>query len=77
SIPELVEDGVNGVLVPPADPVALAGAIERLLDSPFLRKQYGRAGFNFVTERRHFYSWEAVGERVIQALRALLEDRSL
>ena len=43
-IPELVVDGETGVLVPPADPHALADAIERLLaDSP-LRERLGRAG---------------------------------
>ena len=30
-IPCIVHDGVNGVLVPPEDPVALAGSIERVL----------------------------------------------
>lgn len=32
-IPELLEDGVNGYLVPPADPAALAGAMARLMDT--------------------------------------------
>jgi glycosyltransferase involved in cell wall biosynthesis len=33
-IPELVSDGVNGLLVPPGDPVSLAGAIQQLIDDP-------------------------------------------
>jgi glycosyltransferase involved in cell wall biosynthesis len=36
-ITELVADGETGCLVPPRDPVALAAAVERLLDSPDLR----------------------------------------
>jgi colanic acid/amylovoran biosynthesis glycosyltransferase len=36
-IPEVVRDGVTGLLVPEADPVALAGALERLLDDGGLR----------------------------------------
>jgi glycosyltransferase involved in cell wall biosynthesis len=36
AIPELVRDGVTGLLVPPADPPALAGALQRLLDAPDL-----------------------------------------
>ncbi|GHD33740.1 hypothetical protein GCM10007053_18540 [Halioglobus pacificus] len=33
SIPELVEDGISGLLVPPSSPVELAQAIKRLLDN--------------------------------------------
>ncbi len=36
-IPELVEHGVTGTLVPPGDPAALAAALERLLLSPAAR----------------------------------------
>jgi glycosyltransferase involved in cell wall biosynthesis len=41
SIPELVVDGVTGVLVPPDDASALAEAIANVLDDP---RDYGRAG---------------------------------
>jgi glycosyltransferase involved in cell wall biosynthesis len=43
-IPELVEDGRTGILVPPRDAGALAGALERLFEDPALRRQLGRAG---------------------------------
>lgn len=43
-IPELVEDGVTGLLVPPGDPAALAGALERLAHDPELGRRMGRAG---------------------------------
>ena len=36
-IPELIDDGVDGVLVPPRDPEALAGAITRVAADPTLR----------------------------------------
>lgn len=39
--PEMVEDGVDGFLVPPGDPDALAGAIERLLADSNLRRSVG------------------------------------
>ena len=43
-VAEIVEDGVNGSLVPPRDADALASAIEGLLDNPQLRSEYGEAG---------------------------------
>lgn len=42
AIPEVVEDGGNGLLVPPGDVGALSRAMERLLD-PALRTRLGRA----------------------------------
>jgi glycosyltransferase involved in cell wall biosynthesis len=50
-IPEMIEDGVTGLLVPPADPAALAEAISRLLlDHPYA-DTIGRAGHDLVHER--------------------------
>lgn len=42
--PEVVDDGVTGLLVPPAEPARLAEAIGRLLDSPALAARLGAAG---------------------------------
>lgn len=44
AIPELIEDGVTGLLAPPGDPAALASALERLLRDPSLRERLGAAG---------------------------------
>lgn len=43
-IPELVEDGVSGLLVAERDPDALADALERLLSDSDLRERLGQAG---------------------------------
>lgn len=50
-IPEIVEDGVNGVLVPSRDSDALAQAIVRVLEDAPLRQRLGEAGFARVRER--------------------------
>jgi glycosyltransferase involved in cell wall biosynthesis len=56
AIPELLRDGVSGVLVAENDPAALAGAIETLLADPARRRALGAAGqarvrAEFVLER--------------------------
>jgi len=40
----VVDDGVNGIVVPPRDPVALAAAITALADDPDRRRRMGAAG---------------------------------
>ena len=42
-IPELIDDGRNGLLVPPGDPVALANALDRIAREPGLKARLGRA----------------------------------
>jgi glycosyltransferase involved in cell wall biosynthesis len=42
-VPELVQDGMTGYLVPAQDPHALAEALTRLLDDSALRRQMGAA----------------------------------
>jgi hypothetical protein len=43
-IPEVVEDGVTGILVPPGDSKALGEAVIHLLREPDLRRRLGQAG---------------------------------
>ncbi|HVY60846.1 MAG TPA: glycosyltransferase, partial [Planctomycetota bacterium] len=50
-VPEVVEDGVTGLLVPPAQPGRLADAVGRLLASPELRAAMGEAGRRRAAER--------------------------
>jgi hypothetical protein len=63
-IPEVVENGVTGVLVEPGDDGALAGAILDLLRDPGRRATMGRAGRD--RWRRHF-SREAMARRTLEA----------
>ena len=50
--PEVIENGVDGLLVKPGDAAVLAGAISSLLENPQLASQLGAAGKERV--RRHF-----------------------
>lgn len=50
-IPELIEDGVTGLLFRPGDSRQLAAALGRLLDDPRLAERLGRAGRQRVEER--------------------------
>lgn len=50
-IPELIDDGVDGILVPPGDSVALAGAIAALLADPDRARELGQAGARRVRDR--------------------------
>jgi glycosyltransferase involved in cell wall biosynthesis len=58
-ITDIVEDGKTGLLVPPADPAALAGALERLATDAPLAAQLAEDGRQYV--REHF-SWPAILE---------------
>lgn len=51
SIPEMIDDEKNGLLVPVQNPVALAAAIQKLCDDPELREKLGQhAREKFLTE---------------------------
>ena len=50
-IPEVITDGLDGLLVPPADPAALAAAVVRLILDPGLRRRIGEAGYRTVADR--------------------------
>jgi starch synthase len=56
-IPEVVEDGVTGLLVPPDDPAALADALNALLRDPARAAAMGRAGRRRAVDE---FSWDAV-----------------
>ncbi len=42
-VPDLVEDRVSGLLVPPHDPSAFAAALNELLSDPQMRRRFGTA----------------------------------
>ena len=73
AIPELIEHGVNGLLVPPRASVALAAALERAIANPALRARLAEAGRRVVTAR---FSFEEGIERIAAKLVATSEPAS-
>ncbi len=61
-IPEVVEDGVTGLLVPPRDADALTEKISALLDDPAFSARLGR---NARAHIEKSYSLDAMGERLL------------
>lgn len=57
---EVVSDGVEGLLVPPHDPGALAAALRRVLTDPALAASLGAAG----RRRARTFSWDAIVPRL-------------
>lgn len=49
-IPELIEDGVSGLLVPEGKPASLAAAIARLVDQPDLARELATAAITRIDE---------------------------
>jgi glycosyltransferase involved in cell wall biosynthesis len=75
-VPDLIADGVNGLLVEPRDPDALAGAIATLLDDPDRRRAMGERGRE---RRRAEFGIDAMVSRVeelYEELYAVAEPRS-
>lgn len=62
SLPEIVDDGKTGYIVPPRDPVALAGAIVRLLKDPGACRRMGEQGY---AKLKTDMAWSTIAESLI------------
>jgi glycosyltransferase involved in cell wall biosynthesis len=71
AIPDMVQDGVTGRLVPPGDVARLAKALIDLLQDPLRCRQFGEAGYQLAKQR---YTWPAVGERMRAEILPLLDS---
>lgn len=69
-LPDLITEGVNGMLVEPREPVALARAIDELLNDASRRGEMGRSGREL---RRSDYSIDATVEHVASLYRRLAD----
>lgn len=66
-IPEVIEDGVEGRLVPPDDAPALAAALEDFFRRSDVAQQMGRRGARLIQER---YTWP----RVVESFEAVYDE---
>jgi len=72
-LPEIIEDGVTGLLVPPRDPEALSLAISRLIRSSDLRRELGRAARARVEKE---FTWDHVARETTRVYeRAIMHRR--
>jgi len=69
-VPEIVEEGRTGLLVPPGDPVALADALLALLADPARAREMGAAGRARVQKQ---FLWSQVGARLEAVLQSARE----
>jgi glycosyltransferase involved in cell wall biosynthesis len=70
-VPYVVEDGKTAMLVPPADPAAMARAVLRLADEPALAETLRRAGRASVAQ----YAWSSVKPRLLDVYRQALASK--
>ena len=67
-IMDVIEDGRNGLLVPPEDPAALADVLKKLIGDPDLRSQLGKQVREDAVQK---HSWQQYLTRLEQLLVAL------
>jgi glycosyltransferase involved in cell wall biosynthesis len=73
ALPEVVEDGVTGILVPPGDAPALAQAIGTLMGDAELRRRMGQAGRERVLEK---FNWRKAALETEAVYHEVLDARS-
>jgi glycosyltransferase involved in cell wall biosynthesis len=69
AVPEILQDGVSTLLVPPGAPAALAQALARLLDDPAERRRLAAAGHRVFEERLDI---GIVADRILDLYRAAM-----
>lgn len=73
-IPEIVEDGLTGLLVPPDDPIALGAVLVGLARDPARRRALANAGHDWVRGESRF-RWTNIAARHEEVYREAIADR--
>lgn len=71
-VPDVVEDGRTGMLVPPGDAASLARALDALAADESLRRSMGRAG----RERSAAYAWDAIVRSIKRVYDEAVSERA-
>ena len=71
-LPETVEDGKNGFIVPSQNPAALAEALGKLLDDAALREQFGARSYELSQTR---FGWGRAAELTLAIYERVLNER--
>jgi glycosyltransferase involved in cell wall biosynthesis len=71
SIPEVVDEGITGFIVPPRDEKALAEAIVKLLKDEELRKEMGKYGYR---KLKTDLSWDNIMEKTIEVYKEAINE---
>lgn len=70
SIPEVIDDGVTGILIPPRDPDKLAAAVVKLLLDENSRRMMGENAFS---KLKNDFSWDDIVEKTIKIYEKAME----
>ncbi len=70
-LPEVVDHGVTGFVVPPRDEIALADAIIKLLNDDELRRKMGDNAYKKVKEE---LSWNTIAEKTIEVYKEVIKN---
>lgn len=69
AIPEMIVDGVSGVLVDPEDPESMLSGLRRLVADPERMREMGEAARRRFEER---FTWDSVADRMIATMKSRL-----
>lgn len=73
AIPEIVDDGITGFIVPPRNPKALADAIVKFLKDEKLRKQMGE---NAYKKLKRDLAWDKIAEKTIEVYKKAIAAKN-
>jgi glycosyltransferase involved in cell wall biosynthesis len=72
TIPDVISNNINGLIIPPKAPDAMADAISRLMKKPELLERLARAGYSTANER---FAVEPAVEKLLLAINSVVKEK--